>query len=222
MKKVSLLTPSRGRPDLCERMVESFWGTVEGPAECLLYVDDDEMFPYLTKGMKVTMMSGPQRRCGVVWNELAEISTGDLLMMGNDDLIFRTPGWNKMLQDLPEDGIFVAWFDDGSGKAPGRCAFPIVSRRWYETLGYFTPECFHYLYNDTWITDIGKKLGRLFYIPDGLVEHMHFAFGKAPKDKTYMMHREGAGDKRGVDGQTFLDTATQRNEDVKKLKGLLI
>lgn len=221
MKKVSLLTPTRGRPDLCERMVESFWDTVEGPAECLLYVDEDEMFSYLTKGMKVTMIQGPQRRVGECWNDLADISTGDLLMMGNDDLMFKTPGWNEFLQDLPDDGIFVAWFDDGSGKSADRCAFPIVSRRWYETLGYFTPECFNFLWHDTWVWDIGRKLGRLHYIPEALVEHAHFAFGKAPYDATYRLHRDGKGKERADDKAMFKTTDVERNVDVQKLKELM-
>ena len=57
------------------------------------------------------------------------------------------------------------------------CAFPIVSKEWYKCLGRFTPGCFNFGYNDTWIFEVGKMLDRCHFIPSVVVEHLHFSVG---------------------------------------------
>ena len=58
------------------------------------------------------------------------------------------------------------WFNEGHW-GEKLCTFPIVSREWYATLGYFTTGIFECLYDDIWITDLAHRVDRLHYI--GLV-----------------------------------------------------
>ena len=79
------------------------------------------------------------------WNILASNCTGDILIMGNDDLIYKTQNWDGILVEQTKkfkDGIYLMWFDDGIKH--NHANFPIISRKWYETLGYFTPGCFNF------------------------------------------------------------------------------
>ncbi len=73
---------------------------------------------------------------GILWQKIPGI--GDVIIMGNDDLIYRTPEWdNILIKELStiKDDIYCAWFDDGIN-GEKHCAFPIISRKWVETLGY--------------------------------------------------------------------------------------
>lgn len=224
--KISILCPSRGRPDIFQRMVNSAVNTGIGHFEIFVYLDEDDpqrsAYP-LTLVDKV--LTGSSQRLGKIWNQLAHSSTGDLLMMANDDLVFMTREWDRLIiesldKEAPSDDIFVAWVNDGHRHWTSRCTFPIVSHRWFEILGYLAPECFHFLWHDTWVGDIGKKLDRTLPILDVLIEHRHFSFGKAKYDDTYRRHREGSNNtaKRNKDKLMFKQTDDERQRDAEKLR----
>lgn len=221
-KDVSLLCPTRKRPAELERMIRSAVKTAIGSIEILVYVDDDDPTRHLDIAPAIKFV-GPSNGVGRAWNHLAMRATGARLMMANDDLVFETIGWDhELLSREPADRIYVAWFNDGSMK-PERCAFPIVSRRWYEALGYFVPECFHFLWHDAWVWDVGRRLRRELPILSVLVEHHHFAFKKAEYDETYRRHRVGPDNqrKRREDEATFIAMAEQRQRDADLLRGLM-
>lgn len=230
---ISVLCPTRGRPEIFNRMVESaFDGQSDDQVEILAYIDadDDEAMAYkeLPAIGRVKIFMGEVRTVGQAWNKLARRAQGSLLMMGNDDLIFWTKGWARLIfaelaAKAPADGLFMAWTDDGSGKSAGRCAFPIVTRRWYETVGYFAPECFHFLYHDTWIHDIAKRVDRAIYLPNILIEHAHFSFKKAKYDETYRRHRVGQKnqEKRRADKLIFEQRAELRQRAADELTALM-
>ena len=141
-KSISILTPTRGRPAGALRLFETAHETAENPdqLECLFYVDEDD--PELSGYVDVPGVHvGEPISVSKSWNVIANLCHGGLLMMGNDDLIFKSRGWDEVLHHevakFP-DGIFCMFFDDGIN-AGAHCAFSIVSRRWYETLGKFTP-----------------------------------------------------------------------------------
>ena len=180
-----------------------------GEHEFLFYVDEDD--PSKDK-YDVPHIIGPRVRLGVVWNYLARQAKGDYLMMGNDDLIFRSDNWAERLRDvLPPNEVGVACFDDGINQ--GRhFAFPIVTRAWYEAVGQFTAEVFTFGFHDTWIFDIAKRVNRAFYIGDVLVEHLHPTAGKRPEDQTYKERNWG------VDPQIFEGTAPMRIDIARMLE----
>lgn len=189
---ISILCPTRGRPEMVRRMMNSVRNTQSGEVEILLYFDNDDQARYVSYPQADVIMSG-EGTVGQHWNKMADVARGNILMMGNDDFIYHTPGWNNIVEDkivenFPDD-IYVAWTDDGSGKADKRCAVPIVSRRWVDTLGYFCPPGFKFFYNDTWISELGTLVERKLYIPEVLVEHCHFSFDKMEADETTRRHR---------------------------------
>jgi hypothetical protein len=52
-------------------------------------------------------------------------------------------------------------------------------------LGYFNvPGCDHLYLDNGWMT-VGETLGTRRYLPDVVIEHVHFMNGKAPKDDLY-------------------------------------
>ena len=206
---LSLLCPSRGRPEDLARFIESVAATANEPGrvEILVYVDDDDdtRFEYLA-AMK-RLMTGPlaqslanldliideSLRTPLINNILAERATGDVLMIANDDQIFRTDGWDARIDEearkYPDD-IYLMWFDDGR-YGEKICTFPIVARRWVEILGYIEAPLFEHFNCDLWTWQIGQMVGRLHYIGDVLVEHLHPDTGKSPEDETTKRNLKG-------------------------------
>ena len=225
MNKISVLCPTRERPELFARMIDSAFETGGQDFEVLCYVDEDDPTREEYDRFNGRIVVGPSNGVGRAWNRLAREAWGDLLMMANDDLVFRTDGWDARLAAAidergPSDGVFVAWADDGAPGCERRCAFPIVSRRWIETLGQFVPECFNFLYHDTWVHDVGRLVDRLIYVADVVIEHRHFAFKKADYDATYRRHRDGEKnrDKRREDERVYKNSKHLREEWADRLK----
>lgn len=234
---VSILCPTRGRPELAQRMVDSALGTAQDGVEIWLYVDPDEpdMSGYGHIHGAEVWHGDVSRGVGAAWNILARASSGSVMMMGNDDLVFHTAGWDRKIKEALHScsnvskentnsphaqPLRLVWVDDGSGRASSCCAFPIIPRRWMDIVGYFTPECFHFLWHDTYVHDVAKRADLCQYIPDVLIEHCHFSFGKAEKDETYERHRQGPENarKRKEDKATFGRTRLLRQADADLLK----
>jgi len=196
---ISILTPTRERCEKAQRFASSVLNTASEPdnVELFFYVDDDD--PQLTQysnwhlesPSQVRIHIGPPISVSKSWNTIAALCNGDILIMGNDDLVYRSERWDEVLKMEVarfKDQIYVAWFNDGIN-GEKHCAFPAVSRRWYDIIGYFTPGIFEFIANDTWIFDIGRKLDRLIYIKDVYAEHQHFSTGKTQADETTMRNR---------------------------------
>lgn len=230
--KLAVLVPTRGRVASCAEMLSTALRDAKELEHVTFYLGVDGDDPALgfngASGATYTEMvdqfmgfpgfvelrvvkSG--KTVSEIWNELAGVAVlrgADILLMGNDDQRYETEGWDlrfRQVHGQHEDGVYVAWCDDGMNGAY-RCAFPAVSRRWYETLGYFAPEeGFRFFYNDTWIHDLGGRVHRLRYMPDVRVRHSHFTEGGV-RDATTLRNRS--------DGQSADDR--RRWEETEKVR----
>jgi aspartyl/asparaginyl beta-hydroxylase (cupin superfamily) len=179
-----------------------------------------------TAGIRCELVVGPPIGVSAAWNELAARAGGDFLLMANDDQLYVEHGWDvafderarSLLAEHP-DGVFCLYFDGGQ-YPEGSCDFPILSRRWYATLGYFTPTLFEQWENEQWVFDVARRAGRLFAVPGVFVEHRHYQDYKAPFDETYKRHRLSRV-KSLADHAVFVRSAGQREADAERLRGVL-
>jgi len=164
--KISLLCPTRGRPREFSRCIDSFLLNSCHEIETVVLFDNEDKTRHRYPNMSITTaVSGPAEEHGTVqmWNTLAAWATGNYLMMINDDNIMETKGWDiKLLAQIPADDMFVAW----PNGQQAQCINPIVSRRWYETVGWFVPPGFKWFYADTALHSLGAWVGRLVYMPN--------------------------------------------------------
>jgi hypothetical protein len=237
---IAILTPSRQRPGKLDRLIDSVHETASDKNSIRLYnyidTDDPRMQQYRNNEEKnffptVFNVYDKPQSVSKSWNVLAEkamyeskVWGADVLIMGNDDQVYLTKDWDIKLQEEIEkydDDIYCCWFEDLiNGKS--HCSFPIISKKWYETLGYFTPGIFHFGYNDTWVYDIAKRIDRCHFIPEVTVEHLHFSTGKVQMDSTYHRNRtEKRGNLYHLDKVIFDETSDQRAQAAEKLKKLM-
>lgn len=223
---ISILLPTRGRPDGVRRLVDSLYQTTSTDVELCVYLDEDDRTRDKTKQVlaaegRVTWVEGPRVVLSEMWNRCWELATGDVAMHCGDDIIFRTTGWDRIVLDQFErsvDKILFVHGDDGFQKGNiGTHGF--LHRRWVETVGYFVPPYFSSDYNDLWLSEVADALGRRVYLPSVYTEHMHPAAGKGEWDKT---HRERlARHTRDDVGKLYQDLAANRHGDVQKLRRVI-
>lgn len=188
---ISLLLPSRGRPDNIERLAKSALDTAARPeeVELIVYIDnDDDSYNGREYPANVHIYKTERTVLSVYWNMAYAKARGDILMHCGDDIVFHTQGWDTIVEqefDKYPDKIVLLYGDDGDPnqeKNFGTHSF--IHRKWAETVGYFVPPYFSSDFNDTWLNEVADNLGRKVKIPI-FTEHMHWAFRKGELDLTH-------------------------------------
>jgi len=210
--KISVLFPTRGRPDNVKRLMKSLQETSTVMPEVVLYVDDDDTPP----DVDAVIVRGPRITMSKMWNRCMDASSGEILMMGGDDLIFKTKGWDDQVRRafaaFPDRLIFLHGDDKMHGKNFGTHGF--VHRKWVETLGYLCPPYFASDYNDTWLNDVANAINRRIYLPF-VTEHMHPLAGKAEWDQTHKERLERQKEQNSA--KLYEELLSERKADAKKL-----
>ena len=107
-----------------------------------------------------------------------------------DDVIPQTKNWDAILIEAAmKHG--VSWPND-------LITTPGHDKRWghwfikgdlLRAVGYFAPSGVYHFYTDVVWMEIADRLGIGVYLPDVILEHMHFSNGKAEHDETYKSHK---------------------------------
>ena len=223
---ISLLCPSRGRPEMFARMLESARKTALWPFQievvARLDTDDPTRGDYPVASDDLRYARGERALLSKCWNECAPLATGEILMHCGDDLTFNTNGWDQRVRDAfaaVPDRILFAYGNDLSPNFPQLGTHGFVHRRWVETVGYFVPPLFSSDWNDVWLTDVAQRIGRAQPLEDVVIEHHHYTFGKAERDQTHAEREErGARDKVV---ELYESTSEERKDDAEKLRAVM-
>ncbi len=223
---ISLLMPTRGRPVLVERFINSLIvNTVYlDQVELVLYVDDDDILSHNIDSEMISfkLIIGPRNTMGAYNSACYAEAQGDIIILVNDDMIIDTLGWDIKIIELHSnipDQIYLAYGND-LFKRRNLCTFPILSRRTCELLVEPYPKEYQGAFIDYHLFDIFKRLQyagfyRIYYLDDVVFEHLHYRTGKAPFDETYQ--RRG----RFTDDPTFLALINSRKKAAARLLQVL-
>lgn len=224
---ISILCPTRGRPENVNRLIESAAATAHGAVEIIFYVDvDDETMqgdwaPAVDPKIDVKVLSGPRITLSECWNRAAEQAQYPIMMHCGDDIIFRSDAWDVLVYEAFQacaDKILLVHGRDGIHDG-NLATHGFLSRRWVDTVGYFVPPYFASDYNDLWLSEVADKLGRRKFIPEIYTEHMHPAANKAPIDRTHQERMERHA-RENCDA-IYTSTAQEREEWVRKLQAAM-
>jgi hypothetical protein len=223
--QISLLLPTRGRPSNILRLYRSAMDLADDPSriEFIVAIDDDDSSydELITRGLpNVTFFKIPRTVLSVYWNKCYEKATGEILHHCGDDLIFKTKSWDTVVvsafEKVPDKVLFAFGNDGHWGESFGTHGF--IHRKWAETVGYFVPPYFSSDYNDTWLNDVAKELGRHQYI-EIFTEHMHPTFHKAEWDDNHK-ERLIRHQKDNVD-EMYRSKHDERVRDAEKLRRVM-
>lgn len=212
---ISLLLPTRGRPELARRFMESVLtqSNRPGSVEIILCIDEDDTGSHDLDcpGLAVSRIIGPRNTMGTLNTACLKASRGEIVVLVNDDMVIRTKGWDDIIRTLDEsieDKVYLAYGND-LFKGRKLCAFPILSRRTCELLVDPFPAIYKGAFIDYHLLDIFRRLqhagyDRIRYLENVVFEHLHYRSGKSGMDATYL-ERNRFGD----DG-AFLSLCTYR------------
>lgn len=174
---ISVLLPTRGRPQLLRESVQSLLETCSDPRsfEVLYAVDDDDQDETCAVIDQLIWAGGRHRtkifqeRYGYArLHEYVNFLSGQpappswagpdgrWLLLWNDDAVMQTYGWDAEIAKWPDRYVLDLW----SNHEPETCAFPCVPRWWVDRLGHFSLNA----HNDTWWQEIGERTRRLVRI----------------------------------------------------------
>ena len=185
---ISMLLPTRGRVKQLDRTVKSIRRKADHASRIEIIfrcdVDDLETQSYLSSNAE-TFIVGPREKgyasLPKFMNQCAALSTGDILVMINDDAIVETKGWDsKVIQCANRfpDGLFNIGVNTGLND--NLFPFSIVSRVFRDALGYVNDE--RLLFSDIFLFDVLESFGRTIRLPEVKFNH-HWA-GCETSDKT--------------------------------------
>ena len=231
-KSISILVPTRNRPQSVKEFCESIFTTADEPnlVEVLFYFDiDDSHIPECLEYFKelstryadpIKTIIGPKLILSDYPNKLLQIASSDIFMNLGDDMRCRAKGWDdEVLNAINKysDRINFVYVNDGYW-GPNLASHHIIHRNYVECLGYFYPPFFDFGYSDAWMFQVAQKVGRIQFLPI-LFEHMHYSIGKGEFDQTYQDKLEK--NQNNIYGDLFNSTEYLRDQDVKKLQSYI-
>ena len=185
---ISLLVPTRQRPTGLARFIDSALRLAERPdrVQVVVYIDrDDDTYDTFNWPDRAVVVSGDRITLSEMWNRCHAAAAGPIFGHMGDDIVFRTPSWDRLVRDVfdghPDRIVFVHGADGIQDDRLGTHGF--LHSAWVDTVGYFVPPYFSSDYNDTWLTDVADRIGRRVYVRNLLTEHLHFTVGKAKIDQ---------------------------------------
>jgi len=182
---ISFCIPSRGRPELAKRLVDTATATQTGKTEFLFYLNEDdttlEKYKDLLDEKHYTV--GPNQSTCYSWNLMARKAKHDIVMLMGDDVQIQTQGWDNIIVNefnRYEDRILMVVPSDGRMKGtlkydmaepnlwpdkPLPAAHFAVHKNWVNTLGYLAPPFFWHWHVDSYTQKVARKLRRCLYLP---------------------------------------------------------
>lgn len=184
---LTVVMPSRGRERQATEAYEAFSATKTLPDTAMLIVLDEGEEGYedlptihlahdggmgnaLNAGVRLATRTSPTTMVGFI----------------GDDHRFRTPGWDDQIvkANLVMGGGIVYGNDLIRGQELPSAAF--IDARVVGALGWMAlPGAIHLYLDDAW-RELGQRMGRLRYMPNVVIEHMHPNVGKAELDEGYV------------------------------------
>lgn len=193
-----VIIPTRGRPQAIAEIAEA-WNATGATADLRFVIDDDdpaedEYLAAITKisktprSWRLHFTDGPRLRlCGSL-NDAARHDAPNyryLAFMGDDHR--PRPAampWDARIRECLSAGPGIVYGNDllqGEGMPTAVAMTSDIVR----TLGYMAPPKLVHLCLDLVWRDWGRGTGRITYLPDMVIEHLHPAAGKAELDAGY-------------------------------------
>ncbi|MCU1492413.1 MAG: hypothetical protein JWO62_177 [Acidimicrobiaceae bacterium] len=187
-----MIVPSRGRPRHLDQLVEAWRSTSTGHADLVVALDDDDPELYRYNAHRVAMVTVGARQNFVAWtNEVAVRHAADYHFIGSmgDDHRPRTVGWDRMIcEALEQLGSGIVYGDD-LGTSPVLPSAVAMTSDIVAGLGYMIPPTIAHNGAAQFWHQLGETTGRARFLPEVVVEHLHYSLGKSSIDQTYL---EGA------------------------------
>jgi hypothetical protein len=217
---VTVIVPTRGRPNSGFRLLQSFKDTAVLTDTSLLFAldADDPEAPNYPQGARHTLSRGDMVQRS---NAAVRLAAGDIIGWAADDNLFVTPGWDEAVtESFSDPGVGMVNTNDLLvGDEKGGSFF--IRRTCVEALGYLLlPTCEH-LYVDFAASELFKAAGAYVYRDDIVIEHLHPYANKASWDAGYTSVNNYLQDDRDRRAFYLWRDGIGFRDDIQKVKACL-
>jgi len=190
-----VIIPTRGRPGAIPEIMKA-WDETEATADVLFCVDKDdpELAAYkqqakaLADDDRVRFVFWARKRLVGTLNQAAVKNAGDyrfLAFLGDDHRPRpAAQPWDERIRICLSGGPGIVYGNDLLQGETMATAVAMTSDI-VQTLGYMCPPALVHLCADLCWVDWGRDIGRITYLDDMVIEHLHPAAGKASVDAVY-------------------------------------
>lgn len=191
---ISLIHPSRGRPEKSYATTKEWVSKAGCEVELIISIDNDDPkktdyidLYFKDEGYDRHLIYNLNTSVVEATNKAAKLSKGNVLVYVSDD--FRCPdNWGQLVNKefADEDRPLLIKVDDCLQQFNTPVlTIPIMNRALYERLGYFWHPGYKSMFVDEDLYWTAQKLGATKNCPYLKFPHEHPANGKAPNDETY-------------------------------------
>ena len=228
--KISILLPTRERSKKFKRMLNSLMNTCykSERMEILLLLDenDNELKNYQEiiknenyNNISIKLFIKNLKTHAIRNNYLAKKTNGDIIFPINDDMVFVSKYWDKVIDNefskIDYEKPYCVWISSDIKYRYLHCDYPIINRAWYKKLGYVGSEFFNFWYLDTWICDLSFRSGKFIVSPNIKVDQLSANRLEKEIDNTYLKNINT--DKADKDFQIWINTVDERIKESLKL-----
>jgi hypothetical protein len=191
-----VIIPTRGRPQAIPEIMAA-WDETGATADVLFCVDKDDpelagykqqAKVYADDGRVRFVFWARKRLCGTL--NQAAVKNADsyrfLAFMGDDHRPRPADRpWDERFRECLSGGGPGLVYGNDLLQGENMPTAVAMTSDIVQTLGYFAPPQLVHLCLDLAWLEWGRRLGRITYLPDVVIEHMHPANGKAALDQGY-------------------------------------
>jgi hypothetical protein len=195
--KILVIVPTRGRPENARDLIETFRSTVfERELTDLLFViddDDPEIEGYRrvldgNQDENIRYEVCKRMRMNATLNRAAVKYSRDYDVIGflGDDHRFRTDDWDLALVRSISGNLSAIRYGDDLLQGENLPTAVFITTDIIHALGYMAPPEMVHMYLDNFWKDLGEATGIIKYMPEIVIEHMHYINGKGIADDQYL------------------------------------
>lgn len=176
--KISIIHPSRSRPELAKKVYDEWMGNAANPENIgyTLSIDNEDPtckeYKALFDPVKCLIVQFSNKSAIEAINRGAKFTRNDLLIVVSDD--FSCPkNWDvDLLSQVQDKKDFCVKTQDGI--QPWMMTLPIMDREYYNRFGYIYHPAYLHMYADLELACVADLLGKKIDVPI-LFPHKHYS-----------------------------------------------
>jgi glycosyltransferase involved in cell wall biosynthesis len=180
---ISILHPSRQRPDKSLHTLQKWLNNAKTKVEVIVSLDEDDptlgVYEMNSTHENIKIIINKNRSAVDAINNAAKAATGDIFIVVSDDTDCPQ-GWDQKILNATEGRTdWILKCPDGIQK--WIITMPIMDRTYYNRFGYIYYPEFKHMFCDTFLTCVADLICRRIdvHIP---FTHLHYSAGKGVKD----------------------------------------
>lgn len=191
MKKITIIHPSKGRPEMAMKTIANWMGKAKFPNDIqyILSIDTEDCALYWNALIKEKVdidglcKASDNKSAIEAINKVVHLAKSDLFIVVSDDFDCFQDWDEYLLTRLIDCNDFIVKTYDG--EQDWLITLPIMDRTYYNRFGYIYHPDYKHMFSDTEMTTVAHYLNKVIDLQSNInvFTHNHYTTGAMEKDK---------------------------------------